>query len=151
MGLLDDAIHEHLELKRLRGADPSEVIREEREAFGTALRVEGAAPTEHVTDFEEPSATQEGRAVDVVEAHADPDLPHLNQETVELDMRAVLEAESIDNGHAELDTLHPAMSAAPSRARVEPSASGGDSLELEMPGERKRDFSGRSRATEVRA
>src|SRR5947207_7743138 len=33
MGLLDDAIREHLELKRRRGADPGEVAREEREAL----------------------------------------------------------------------------------------------------------------------
>ena len=34
MGLLDDAIREHLELKRQHGADPSEVARQEREALG---------------------------------------------------------------------------------------------------------------------
>ena len=33
MGLLDDAIREHLELKRRRGADPGEVAREQREAL----------------------------------------------------------------------------------------------------------------------
>jgi hypothetical protein len=34
MGLLDDAIREHLELKRRRGADPEEVARQEDEALG---------------------------------------------------------------------------------------------------------------------
>jgi hypothetical protein len=34
MGLLDDAIREHLELKRRRGADPDEVARQENEALG---------------------------------------------------------------------------------------------------------------------
>src|SRR3954463_12416777 len=34
MGLLDEAIREHLELKRRRGADVSEVERQENEAFG---------------------------------------------------------------------------------------------------------------------
>jgi hypothetical protein len=34
MGLLDDAIREHLELKRSHGADPTEVERQEREALG---------------------------------------------------------------------------------------------------------------------
>ena len=34
MGLLDDAIREHLELKRAHGADPTEVQRQEREALG---------------------------------------------------------------------------------------------------------------------
>src|SRR3954447_10537499 len=41
MGLLDDAIREHLELKRRHGADPSEVERQEQEALGPARR--GAA------------------------------------------------------------------------------------------------------------
>jgi hypothetical protein len=34
MGLLDDAIREHLELKRRRGADAGEIAREEEEALG---------------------------------------------------------------------------------------------------------------------
>jgi hypothetical protein len=42
MGLLDDAIREHLELKRRHGADPSEVERQEQEALGPARRA--AAP-----------------------------------------------------------------------------------------------------------
>ena len=35
MGLLEDAIRDHLELKRRRGADPAELLRQEREAFGS--------------------------------------------------------------------------------------------------------------------
>jgi hypothetical protein len=38
MGLLDDAIREHLELKRRHGADPDEVARQENEALGEATR-----------------------------------------------------------------------------------------------------------------
>ena len=38
MGLLDEAIREHLELKRRRGADPTEVERLEREALGPVRR-----------------------------------------------------------------------------------------------------------------
>jgi len=38
MGLLDDAIREHLDLKRRRGADPSEIAREEQEALGPPRR-----------------------------------------------------------------------------------------------------------------
>jgi hypothetical protein len=38
MGLLDDAIREHLDLKRRRGADPAEVERAEREALGPVRR-----------------------------------------------------------------------------------------------------------------
>jgi hypothetical protein len=40
MGLLDEAIKEHLELKRRRGADPGEVAREEAEALGPVRRGE---------------------------------------------------------------------------------------------------------------
>jgi hypothetical protein len=40
MGLLDDAIREHLELKRSRGADPNEVERQEREALGATKQAE---------------------------------------------------------------------------------------------------------------
>jgi hypothetical protein len=38
MGLLDDAIREHLDLKRRRGADPDEVARLEHEALGPVRR-----------------------------------------------------------------------------------------------------------------
>jgi hypothetical protein len=38
MGLLDDAIREHLDLKRRRGADPTEIDRAEREALGPVRR-----------------------------------------------------------------------------------------------------------------
>jgi hypothetical protein len=38
MGLLDDAIRDHLDLKRRRGADPGEVERAEREALGPVRR-----------------------------------------------------------------------------------------------------------------
>jgi hypothetical protein len=38
MGLLEDAIREHLDLKRQHGADPSEVAAEEREALGPVQR-----------------------------------------------------------------------------------------------------------------
>ncbi len=44
MGLLDDAIREHLDLKRRRGADPTEVERQEREALGSPRAVEAPAP-----------------------------------------------------------------------------------------------------------
>src|SRR5215212_3384432 len=59
MGLLDDAIREHLELKRRRGADADEVSRLEQEALGPPQRGEfagaGAAPAEPV----EPDAPAE--------------------------------------------------------------------------------------------
>jgi hypothetical protein len=67
MGLLDDAIREHLELKRRHGADASEIARQEREALGAprsaaeavresaSVDVEAApsatAPADHAPDF----------------------------------------------------------------------------------------------------
>lgn len=43
MGLLDDAIRQHLELKRRHGADPSDVAKLEHEAFGPTARAEPVA------------------------------------------------------------------------------------------------------------
>jgi hypothetical protein len=54
MGLLDDAIREHLDLKRRRGADPSEIAKEEADALGPVRRdaadaelIDDAAPAVH--------------------------------------------------------------------------------------------------------
>ncbi len=49
MGLLDEAIREHLELKRRRGADPAEIARQEQEALGPVRREPEPAvePMEH--------------------------------------------------------------------------------------------------------
>jgi len=52
MGLLDDAIREHLELKRRHGADPEEVSRQEREALGAPVRGEFAKPAAADDDAE---------------------------------------------------------------------------------------------------
>jgi hypothetical protein len=46
MGLLDDAIREHLELKRRRGADPGEVERQEQEVLGEKPQAEFAPAPE---------------------------------------------------------------------------------------------------------
>ena len=50
MGLLDDAIKEHLDLKRRRGADPTEVERAEREALGPVRRNPEAPAASEVDD-----------------------------------------------------------------------------------------------------
>jgi hypothetical protein len=52
MGLLDDAIREHLELKRARGADPSEVERQEREALGSSPPQAEFAPAPEAAEAE---------------------------------------------------------------------------------------------------
>ena len=92
MGLLDDAIREHLELKRRAGAEPGEIARVKREAL-------------------EPPDAEIG---DVFDAQSDPpdapyevDVSSVGQETVELDMQAVLDedaemtgaADSLGSGH----------------------------------------------------
>jgi len=66
MGLLDEAIREHLELKRRQGADPNEVQRMEGEALGPP-RVEPApqdepAAAEHHDEAPAPEAVQTGPA-----------------------------------------------------------------------------------------
>ena len=90
MGLLDDAIREHLELKRRRGADAEEVTRQEQEALGAPQRAEfaGAAPAATA----EPAAVDDAPVEDapalepepepVPEREPEPDIP-LDQATVE--------------------------------------------------------------------
>jgi hypothetical protein len=71
MGLLDDAIREHLDLKRQRGADPGEVERLEREALGPVRR--------------EPTARSLG--AQQIEAHTGPE-SHLEPATQLLEAAA---------------------------------------------------------------
>jgi hypothetical protein len=96
MGLLDDAIREHLELKRRSGADPSAVAREEREALAPVLA--DVPPEEPSPGDYEGLDAPEILAVEVVAAqphhqHDEPiaDLSTIGQETAELDMQAVME------------------------------------------------------------
>ena len=82
MGLLDDAIREHLELKRRHGADPEEVTRQEREALGAPVRGEFAKPageapadapaSEDEAEPIEPAATE---VADVPEFDEPPEMP----------------------------------------------------------------------------
>ncbi len=55
MGILDDAIREHLELKRRRGTDPGEIERLEREALGPVRRT-GQEPEDLALEDELESA-----------------------------------------------------------------------------------------------
>jgi hypothetical protein len=63
MGLLDDAIRDHLELKRRHGADPGEVSKLEHEAFGPIQREDalevGPAPVFEDEDEEDLRAEHE--------------------------------------------------------------------------------------------
>jgi len=65
MGLLDDAIREHLDLKRRRGADPDEVQRAEREALGPVRR--GREESEAVELIDDDAAVEEGTEYDLEE------------------------------------------------------------------------------------
>jgi hypothetical protein len=80
MGLLDEAIREHLELKRRRGAEPSEVARLEREALGPVVRGEQPLAGDEFVDeaapVAEPAAVVEPELAPAVDAHppaADPE------------------------------------------------------------------------------
>jgi hypothetical protein len=150
MGLLDDAIREHLELKRRRGADPGEVAREQHEALDPVERGDhGRAPdaladdgfasdgpqAESVGDQADSlgAAPGEGVGAETVEPIAPVD-PAYGGETAELDMRSVLG-----------DDVEPAAGADPvlehsPEDQSQAGAAGtaptqGDSLEWEMPGD----------------
>ena len=56
MGVLDEAIRAHLDLKRKHGAEEGEIARQEREALGPARRA--AAPAQDETEAEEPVAEE---------------------------------------------------------------------------------------------
>ena len=64
MGLLDDAIKEHLELKRRHGADPGEVARLEHEALGPARRDPAPAAVEEPVGGEPAPVADESPFID---------------------------------------------------------------------------------------
>ena len=80
MGLLDDAIREHLELKRLHGAPDDEIERAEQEALGPARRDSsldtvgvGVPPVEEVPgeEIEEPAGSVFDRPSPAADADVD--------------------------------------------------------------------------------
>jgi hypothetical protein len=107
MGLLDDAIRQHMELKRLHGADPSDVARQEQDALGPVLREENPTSQVAVKDVAEPEGiAPEDVAVPAEDPQAAPaaDFANTGQETAELDMRTVLDDEEKQDGESWLDT-----------------------------------------------
>jgi hypothetical protein len=134
MGLLDDAIREHLELKRLRGADPGLVSREESEVFGP---VRGGDLADHNGEIAVPGPPDHGDAPSTGHDLAQTEgFQNVGHETAELDMRTVLESESEagrDVTPAEPVAVAP-VAAAPrsSDTSQEPGATD-DPLEWEMP------------------
>jgi hypothetical protein len=109
MGLLENAIREHLELKRQQGADPGEIAEKEREALEP---VDPGEPTtwgmEHdpavegfgmeYSDAQAPERPAAASQDDSLQARA-VELSAVGQETAEIDMREVFgELEEIDRG-----------------------------------------------------
>ncbi len=92
MGLLDEAIREHLELKRRRGGDPSEIAREEHEALAPVF---GEAPVAQAPAQEEDAAPAELAAQPPAEQPHAEDFSSVGQETAELDMQSVLGSEEM--------------------------------------------------------
>jgi hypothetical protein len=110
MGLLDDAIREHLELKRRRGADAGEVAREQQEALdpvipGDPMPSNGEAESSSEPVLEDSGESAESRRQtaedpDYADAylpdaqghggHESRDPTDLGEETAELDMESVL-------------------------------------------------------------
>ena len=81
MGLLDDAIREHLELKRLRGADPDELARQEDEALGDPRNAEVAVGTRRSSpEFAEPPAEEPLDVPEFAAAPADEPAPPVEEE-----------------------------------------------------------------------
>jgi hypothetical protein len=110
MGLLDDAIREHLDLKRRRGADPGEVAREQREALDPVPRREPAAPDGEIAAGDQGTGAEHAASAagldeaDAEQVQIDPTAsqdagraePADIGETVEIDMQSVLGGDEHD-------------------------------------------------------
>jgi hypothetical protein len=160
MGLLDDAIREHLDLKRRRGADPDEVAREQREALNAAAERQGTGGGD---DRADPTpSTPVGAASDSHESDGDAHPTAGNTagedssavqtshsasagETAELDMRSVLGDDGDGDGDGQDPGAPPAEAAGepgqasarpvPARPATEEDSADEDPLEWEVPGE----------------
>jgi hypothetical protein len=130
MGLLDDAIRDHLELKRRHGADPGEVSKLEHEAFGPiqredALEVGPPPPLDDTAEHE--LAEEEEAAYEESELEAD------EQWEVEHpgDTELVYEDEPPATGsvRADLADVEPAAPGPPAPPAAAPEAGEHDELE----------------------
>ncbi len=153
MGLLDDAIREHLDLKRRRGADPAEVERAEREALGPVRRGPDPATDAELReglpyddeadeDWEEPfdadeeSSTAATIAARPAEPLESPELPRSRRRTAD-------EAGLVDDDNepphrsnqaepSEDDPEEPTGGPAPHRAPGRSSAAGDETVEFRV-------------------
>jgi hypothetical protein len=131
MGLLDDAIREHLELKRLRGADPGDVAREEQDALGPVRRdsyVESdgqdASEWQSLVEASIPGS-ESGSAVDS---------SAVGQETAEINMDVEL-GEKTDSHHEPAAPRNERGAAVGHPAHTQ--AANEESLEWEVPADRE--------------
>jgi hypothetical protein len=122
MSILDDAIREHLELKRAHGADEAEIKKLEDEAFGPPGRPEdpdpaAEAPTEFMSTPEAAESGEGGRRIDIADLQEPPQTREPQEEPrVEATETVEPEAEATRIVPAE----DPAQAAPP--AEEEPSA-----------------------------
>jgi hypothetical protein len=111
MSILDDAIREHLELKRAHGADESEIKKLEDEAFGPPQRPEepdgfAEAPTEFMateTAVEERTGEEGRRVPNVADLQEAPEAPPQPEEPAEAPQG------DADGDDAPSEEEHPAM------------------------------------------
>lgn len=142
MGLLDDAIREHLELKRLRGADPGAVAWEEQAALGPVPRG-GETAYENEVD-QGLGVTNDDDALPAPEAASTADSADsgsVGQETVEINMEAELASEGGVDPSLTVDRdTHTKSVAHPATAR----AISDESLEWEVPADEVEEPAGRA-------
>jgi hypothetical protein len=157
MGLLDDAIREHLDLKRRRGADPAEVERAEQEALGPVRRNrdpgETADPEDQAPvpggfayDQDDDEEWHEGDppGADLAEPRAGADLmePETEFEDEEPEFDPVVPPEPAERGSLRPRSLRePEDYEAPSRGEVQPSFDEPAPPPADDPGPSARDWS----------
>ncbi len=143
MGLLDEAIREHLELKRRRGADPGEVAREEQDALAPVFADDGS----EVEDGTVVGDSGGPMPADATLAESDsPPVPAefagLGEETAEIDMQAVLEAD-LHEGHQGDPLAHEALHMSDMGVALDwemPGEVGRESVPEEIPGQERLTF-----------
>jgi hypothetical protein len=154
MGLLDDAIRDHLELKRLRGADPGEVAREQHEALDAGSEDMPAGEDGGLaTSLESPDSEADHEsaplgatpAVELLGPMApgdpdpgspgapDPEGANVGQETAELDMQSLLDDQTAAG--PEHDSTEGTAGAGSTENGPSEGVHGEDALEGDVPGE----------------
>jgi hypothetical protein len=102
MGELDEAIREHLDLKRRRGADPAEVAREEQEALAPVTRGHAIVAPEVFEQAAEYEADLSGEG----DAQQHPDLAVRNGNVVGQPAEDELPEESVGDATQEFRVVH---------------------------------------------